>query len=108
MSLFDNDNRPIKRLAFCIEIMFLMDRTEKIMLALQDKDALLKYLANVPVGLMPQVMAFPLRQVIDERQHEHLNILYSTMRWWNMPMLYSYHHCCVKSDAKRKRDVRDC
>jgi hypothetical protein len=31
-----------------------------------------------------------------------LNIVYSTMRWWNMPLLYSYHNC-VKADAKRKR-----
>ena len=51
--------------------------------------------ANVPVELIPQVLAFPRERV------EHLNIVYSTMRWWNMPLLYSYH-CCVKSDTKRK------
>ena len=87
----------------CIESMLLMDRAQKIMLALQDKDSLLKYLANVPVGLIPEVLAFPLRQVDNQRQHEHLNILYSTMRWWNMPLLYSYY-CGVKSNTKTKRN----
>jgi hypothetical protein len=36
-----------------------------------------------------------------------LNVLYSTMRWWNMPMLYSYHHCCTTSNTKRKRNHWD-
>ena len=87
------------------------DRTHKIMLALQDKDSLLQYLANVPVGLMPEVLAFPLRQDDNQfplrqvdKQCRYLNTVYSTMRWWNMPMLYSYHDCSVKSDTKRKRD----
>ena len=41
----------------------------------------------------------------DGQHYKHLNIVYSTLRWWNMPMLYSYHHdCSVKSDSKRKRD----
>jgi len=86
-----------------IDRLLELERTEKIVLALQDKDSLLKYLTNVPVELMPEVLAFPLRWVANEHQHEHLNIVYSTMRWWNMPMLYSYLNC-VKSDAKRKRD----
>jgi hypothetical protein len=38
----------------------------------------------------------------NQRQHKLLNIVFSTMRWWNMPMLYSYNY--VKSDTKRKRD----
>jgi hypothetical protein len=92
----------------CINRLLRLSRTQKIVLALQDKDSLLQYLANVTVELIPEVLAFPLRQVDNQSRHKHLNILYSTMRWWNMPMLYSYHHCCVKSDAKRKRDVRDC
>jgi len=85
-----------------IDGMLKLDRTQKLMLALQDKDSLLLYLANVPVKLMPEVMAFPHRQVADHCPQKCLNIVYSTMRWWNMPMLYSYH-CCVKSNAKRKR-----
>jgi Ran GTPase-activating protein (RanGAP) involved in mRNA processing and transport len=88
----------------CIDRLLQLDCTQKIMLALQDKDSLLQYFANVPVGRMPEVLAFPLWQDVNHRQHKHLNIVYSTMRWWNMPMLYSYHHCCVKSDTKRKRD----
>jgi hypothetical protein len=79
-----------------------LDRTQKIMLALQDKDSLLHYLANVPVEIMPEVLAFPLRQVDNHSLRKHLNIVYSTMRWWNMPMLYSYYNF-VKSDTKRKR-----
>jgi hypothetical protein len=89
----------------CITKMLELDRADKIVLALQDKDSLLKYLANIPVELIPDVMAFPLQRVTNEQHYKHLNIVYSTMRWWNMPMLYSYHHdCSVKSDSKRKRD----
>jgi hypothetical protein len=88
----------------CINKLLGFDRTQKILFALQDKDSLLQYFANVPVGLMPDVMAFPLERVANEHQHKKLNVLYSTMRWWNMPLLYSYLHCCVKSDAKRKRN----
>jgi hypothetical protein len=77
-----------------IDSMLGLDRSEKILFALQDKESLLKYLANVPVELMPDVLAFP---------HYQLNIVYSTMRWWNMPMLYLYYRNYVKSEAKRKR-----
>jgi hypothetical protein len=73
------------------------DRAQKIVLALNDKDSLLQHLANVPVELIPEVLTFP-----HGRQPVFLNIVYSTMRWWNMPMLYLYYHC-AKSDAKRKR-----
>jgi hypothetical protein len=86
----------------CIDRLLVLDRTQKILLALQDKDALLKYLANVPVELIPEVLAFPLF-VVDQPQHKFLNVVYSTMRWWNMPSLYSYHRRCAKSDAKRRR-----
>jgi hypothetical protein len=34
--------------------MLKLDRTQKLMLALQDKDSLLLYLANVPMKLMPE------------------------------------------------------
>jgi hypothetical protein len=90
----------------CINKLLELDRTEKILLALQDKDSLLQYLANVPVGVIPEVLAFPLRCDDNQFQHEHLNIVYSTMRWWNMPMLYSYQNCSgnMMSDRKRNRD----
>jgi hypothetical protein len=88
----------------CIERLLALDRTEKIVLALQDKVSLLKYLANVPVDLIPEVLAFPRGQIVDEHKHKHLNIVYSTMRWWNMPLLYSYYNC-VQSDTKRKREM---
>ena len=81
--------------------MLKLDRTDKILFALQDKDSLLKYLANVPVELIPEVLEFS-RRVVVRLLHNKLNIVYSTMRWWNMPMLYSYLNC-VKSDGKRKR-----
>jgi hypothetical protein len=81
----------------CIERMLCINLTEKILLALQDKESLLKYLANVPVELIPEVLAFALRPAdgwVDEHylQRKHINLLYSTMRWWNMPMLYSYYN----------------
>jgi hypothetical protein len=85
--------------------LLLLNRTEKIMLALQGKESLLKYLANIPMELIPKVLAFPLRRAGINCQCGNLSIVYSTMRWWNMPMLYSYHHnCSVKPDSKRKRD----
>jgi Ran GTPase-activating protein (RanGAP) involved in mRNA processing and transport len=92
----------IGKLDHYIDRLLELDRIQKIMLALQDKDSLLQYLANVPVELIPEVLAFPLRKVDHQREHRHLSIVYSTMRWWNMPLLYSYHNC-VKSDTKRKR-----
>ena len=88
----------------CIDRMLEMNRAQKIVLALQDKDSLLQYLANIPVELIPEVLAFPHGRVDDQHQHEHLNIVYSTMRWWNMPVLYLYDDCSVKSDTKRKRN----
>jgi hypothetical protein len=97
----NNENND--RLQCCIDRLLDLNRMQKIVIALQDKDSLLKYLANIPVELIPEVLAFPLRQADDQPLHKHFNILYSTMRWWNMPMLYSYHHC-AKSAAKRKRD----
>jgi hypothetical protein len=88
----------------CIDRLLRLDRIQKILFALQDKKLLLNYLAIVPVGLLPEVLAFPHGQdVVDEHQHKYLNIVYSIMRWWNMPMLYSYHQDCVKSDSKRER-----
>jgi hypothetical protein len=99
MHLFSNNN---DRLQDCINRMLQFDRNQKICLALQDKDSLLKYLANIPVELIPDVLAFPRGRIVDECQHEYLNIIYSTMRWWKMPLLYSYHQC-VMTDAKRKR-----
>ena len=87
----------------CIDKLLDMDCTQKIVLALQDKDSLLQYLANVPVELIPELLAFPLRQVEDQWQHKNLNIVYLTMRWWNLTMLYL--NCdCIKFVTKRKRD----
>jgi hypothetical protein len=104
MNIFHED-----KLEDCIDRLLELDRTEKIVLALQDKDSLLLYLTNIPVVLIPEVLAFPqgrfarFARFANEHQHKHLNIVYSTMRWWNMPMLYSYN-CCVKYDTKRKSD----
>jgi hypothetical protein len=90
-------------LAGYIDKMLELDRTEKILLAMQDKDNLLQYLSNISVEIIPDVLAFFRGQVVNEHQHKHLNIVYCTMRWWNMPLLYSYRNC-VKFDTKRKRD----
>jgi hypothetical protein len=89
----------------CIDRLLQLDRTQKILLALQDKESLLKYLANIPVELVPVVLALS-QQHGNSRQHRYLNIVYSTMRWWNMPMLYSYHKLCgaTMPDRKRNRD----
>ena len=119
MCFFNNNtvinNKPIERLEGFRRLFFL-DRKEKIMLALQDKYSLLKYLSNVPVELIAEVLAFalqpaddPYQQVVHQPQRKHLNIVYCTMRWWNMPLLYS-HYNCVMSDTKRRQEmtVQDC
>jgi Ran GTPase-activating protein (RanGAP) involved in mRNA processing and transport len=67
-----------------------LGKIDKIFLAMQDKDFLLKCLANVPVELIPEVLEFT-RWVDDQPLNKHLNIFYSIMRWWNMPLLYSHH-----------------
>jgi hypothetical protein len=64
------------------------------------KKSLLKYLADVPVELMPDVMAF-----IQERewdQIQSMSMMYAAMRWWNMPSLYSFLRCDT-TNTKRKR-----
>jgi hypothetical protein len=105
INIFNDFDIPLMKQIDCrIDRLHDLNRTQKIMLALQDKDALLQYLANVPVELIPEVLAFPCHQDVDICKT--MNLVYSIMRCWNMPMLYSYHF--VKSDAKRKRDVRDC
>jgi hypothetical protein len=91
-------------LAGCIDRLLQLNCAQKIMLALQDKDSLLQYLSNVPLELIPEVLEFPRGRIVNEHVDKHLNIVYSTMRWWNMPLLYSYYNC-VKSDTKRKREM---
>jgi hypothetical protein len=98
MNFFLRENE----ISYCIGRMLELDCTQKIVLALLDKDSPIQYLAHTPVGLIPEVLAFPHGRVADLCPHNCFSIVYSTMRWWNMPMLCSYH-CCVKSDTKRKR-----
>jgi hypothetical protein len=58
--MFFNYSRDDSWLQDCIDRLLALNRTQKIMLALQDKDSLLQYLANIPLGLIPEVLAFPL------------------------------------------------
>jgi Ran GTPase-activating protein (RanGAP) involved in mRNA processing and transport len=102
MNIFNTANIVSQKLNGYVRTLLKLGKRDKIFLALQDKDSLLKYLANVPVELIPEVLAFRQR-VVDQQVQRQLNIVYSTMRWWNMPMLYLYRSC-VKSDTKRKRD----
>jgi len=101
-----------------------LDRTDKVLLALLDKESLREYLSGVPIELMPEVLAFlqrnmqsnpsryPSRRLTQlnvemEMTPAHtLNMLYSCMRWWNMPSLYSFHRN-VASGIKRKRNSDD-
>jgi hypothetical protein len=106
LNIFRFDNMESNKNSRCIDRLLELDQFQKIVLALQDKDLLLNYLAIVPVGVIPEVLAFPHGRIVDEHKHKHLNIVYSTMRWWNMPLLYSYHNdWCDKSDKKRKREM---
>ena len=92
-STYYRGNCSIRR---CMNETILVGRIEKLFIALHDKKAILKYLADVPVELIPEVLGFL-------QMYEGLDRIYATMRWWNMPALFSYH-CRAKSDTKRKRD----
>jgi hypothetical protein len=90
------------------------DREDKVLLALLDKEYLLEYLSDVPIEFMPEVLAFLQRKLINNHSlwstsfnnkmtpSHTLNMLYSCMRWWNMPSLYSYYRN-AESGIKRKR-----
>jgi hypothetical protein len=95
MNIFNTANIVSLKLNGYVRTLLKLGKRDKIVLALQDKDSLLKYLANVPVELIPEVLEFT------RWEHKHLRIVYSTMRWWNMPMLYS-SNCCVKSIQRGK------
>jgi hypothetical protein len=59
----DNGNSSSYSFCSCINGLLRTGRTEKIIAALQNKEYLLKYLANVPVELIPEVLAFPRGQI---------------------------------------------
>jgi hypothetical protein len=94
---FDYDN-PIQELLSLLNNE--LDRTGKILIALHDKESFLEYLADVPVEFMLDVLAFIQRE---RDQSLSISMMYVAMRWWNMPLLYSYHWC-VSSNEKRKRN----
>jgi serine/threonine protein kinase len=100
------NNETNDRLQDYINRLLELYRTQKIVLALQDKDSLAQYLANVPVELMPEVLAF-IRQKIYHSPHKHLSIVYSTMRLWNMPLLYSYYTLKAAVYAEVARSLED-
>ena len=53
---------------FCLEGLLKLSRTKKLLIALHDKDSLLRYLANVPMQLMPEVLEFV---QLEEDLHEN-------------------------------------
>jgi len=73
---------------------------DKLLIAMHDKDSLLEYLANVPVELMPRVLNFV---QMDRDEVMSLSMVYVSMRYWNMPSLYSHRNIHVKSNPKKKR-----
>ena len=78
-----------------------LSRTKKLLIALHDKNSLLRYLANMPVQLMPEVMEF---LQLEDDLRKRMSMMYCLMRWWNMPTLYSYNRTCSLSTKKRKGD----
>jgi hypothetical protein len=91
------------------------DQTDKILLALLDKESLLEYIPDVPIEFMPEVLDFLQGNIRNNPSRlrskffyaymepsQTLNMLYSCMRWWNMPSLYSFYRN-VESGIKRKR-----
>ena len=73
---------------------------DKLLIAMHDKDSLLEYLANVPVELMPRVLNFV---QLDRDEVMSLSMVYVSMRYWNMPSLYSHRNIHVESNPKKKR-----
>ena len=112
LNAISESNHTVERMIFftdthswlqnCINRMSGMNQTQKIILALQDKDSLLQYLANVPLGLMPEVLDFLLQRDGNQHQGRNLDIVYSIMRWWNMPVLYSYYNCAEQLQTEEK------
>jgi hypothetical protein len=89
-----------------------LNRTDKLLLAIQNRDSLLGYLANVPVELMPHLLAcldrFWERESDAMTNQEHGKILsrsmvYVAMRWWNMLSLYSYYNSSGKVNTPTKK-----
>jgi hypothetical protein len=83
----------------CLEELTKLSRTKKLLIALHDKDSLLKYLAAMPVALMPEVLAF---LQLEDNLRKRMSMMYCLMRWWNMPTLYSFNRTCSLSTKKRK------
>ncbi len=101
LHVFDNIVTEVARDIHCNLFSLNVNLTcrSKKLIALHEKESLLKYLADVPVGLMPDELAFVQR----ERDHiKSMGMIFAAMRWCNMPSLDSFHHCVLSS--KRKRD----
>jgi hypothetical protein len=73
----------------CIGGLLQLDRTDKILLALLDKDSLLKYLANIPVELIPEVLAFPHEWFDNLHQQKHLSVFNNAMVEYALVVLLS-------------------
>lgn len=73
---------------------------DKLLIAMHDKDSLLEYLANVPAVLMPRVLDLVQK---DRNKVMSLSMVYVSMRYWNMPSLYSHRNSYVESNPKKKR-----
>lgn len=86
--------------------MYTLSRTDKLLIAMHNKDYLLEYLAIVPVELMPHVLDFIQRlrpRQLKKYENRSLSMMYVAMRWWNMPSLYSYHNSCIKLNTKKRQ-----
>jgi hypothetical protein len=79
---------PFQRLLF--QLNGTLDRKSKILIALDDRESIVKYLADMPVGLMPYMLAFIQRE---GGEMQSMNIMYTAMRWCNMPAFCSFRHC---------------
>jgi hypothetical protein len=84
---------------FCLKGVIKLSRTKKLLIALHHKDSLLRYLALMPVQLMPEVMEF---LQLENNLQKRMSMMYCLMRYWNMPTLYSYNRTCSLSTKKRK------
>jgi hypothetical protein len=84
---------------FCLERLIKLNRTKKLLIALHDKDSLLRYLAHMPMQLMPEVLEF---LQLENNLRKRMSMMYCLMRWWNMPTLYSFNRTCSLSTKKRK------
>ena len=91
------------------------ERMYKMMTALgHSKESLLHYLSDVPLEFMPNVLALVQAQTSSSKgqdKNKQFGIVYTIMRWWEMPSLYTCQQLRPVASSKlgsKKRKQGEC